>query len=161
MQQDHPILIPAYQFRRILPAPGSPVGVQLCIDKVRVRILHDQVIDQLVPKPLEFLKMVVVIIPHALSLHSSPMWLNISTAALQIVQISIGIKFDVAADLCVSQLCVIVQYSRQSSSRSGFTWQPTIFRPDSSRVCLISRAGRPKPTLGQSRHCGFAASTYR
>lgn len=57
--------------------------------------------------------MVVVIIPHASFPAQLSNVVEHFTAALQIVQISIGIKFDVAANLCVSQLCVIVQYSRQ------------------------------------------------
>ena len=82
-------------------------------------MVHNVLVDRARADTLELLVMVVVIVPHAPLLAQLPDAVKKLAAAFQVVQIPVGVKLNVAANLGTAQLRVVVQHRRQQLLPQG------------------------------------------
>ena len=113
MQQQDPVGVAAHPFQRVLPAPVHPVGVHLHEDQFGVGVVQHRLVHLVAAQVLKLLVMVVVVEPH-LPVRAQPSDLVEEVRAAQhVVAVSRPVELDVATDLCVTDLGLVVQDRRQ------------------------------------------------
>ncbi len=113
MEQDHAVGKPVHPLDRILSAAVHPVGVDLEEDQARVGVGEDQVVDIVVSEALKLLEVVVIVEPHAPLAGELADLVERLAAPQHEVSVPVGIELDVASDLGIAELGLVVQGARQ------------------------------------------------
>ncbi|HSU35920.1 MAG TPA: hypothetical protein VLJ88_09680 [Propionibacteriaceae bacterium] len=109
MQQDDPVGEPSHPLDRVLSAAIDPIGVDLEEDQARIGVGQDQVVDEVVAKALKLLEVVVIVEPHSPLTGEFTDLVERLAAPEHGVSVAVGIELDIAADLRVTKLGLVVQ----------------------------------------------------